>query len=261
MAVPFAGHLGLEITEHRRGRGIVRPARAPRADQPRRLPARRRPLHRRRDGLGRRLRRRLRRAHGRRHPARPQRRDRLRKDRQGPDRGQRQARRRPPPRPWPPSTPRARSSSPARSSLTDADGQPRRHRHRPLARPARTSPPSRSRLTTPPKSLESPPGPPSPNPAPVAQLDRASVYETEGHRFESCLARCSDPAWEAGLRGFGLGRGGRKGRWGNAWGNTRSERGRPQALRWVFRPPTFAATSSNSGPGGGGTPRGPAPKT
>ena len=26
-------------------------------------------------------------------------------------------------------------------------------------------------------------------PAPVAQLDRASVYETEGHRFESCQAR------------------------------------------------------------------------
>ena len=25
--------------------------------------------------------------------------------------------------------------------------------------------------------------------APVAQLDRASVYETEGHRFESCRAR------------------------------------------------------------------------
>ena len=27
-------------------------------------------------------------------------------------------------------------------------------------------------------------------PAPVAQLDRASVYGTEGHRFESCRARC-----------------------------------------------------------------------
>src|SRR4051812_27629280 len=26
-------------------------------------------------------------------------------------------------------------------------------------------------------------------PAPVAQLDRASVYGTEGHRFESCRAR------------------------------------------------------------------------
>jgi hypothetical protein len=28
-----------------------------------------------------------------------------------------------------------------------------------------------------------------PGQAPVAQLDRASVYETEGHRFESCRAR------------------------------------------------------------------------
>ena len=30
-------------------------------------------------------------------------------------------------------------------------------------------------------------------PAPVAQLDRASVYETEGHRFESCRARVVRP--------------------------------------------------------------------
>src|SRR3954454_15439538 len=30
--------------------------------------------------------------------------------------------------------------------------------------------------------------------APVAQLDRASVYGTEGHRFESCRARCESPA-------------------------------------------------------------------
>src|SRR5882724_3675971 len=29
-----------------------------------------------------------------------------------------------------------------------------------------------------------------PNPAPVAQLDRASVYETEGHWFESSRAHC-----------------------------------------------------------------------
>jgi hypothetical protein len=29
----------------------------------------------------------------------------------------------------------------------------------------------------------------SQSPAPVAQPDRASVYETEGHRFESCRAR------------------------------------------------------------------------
>ena len=29
--------------------------------------------------------------------------------------------------------------------------------------------------------------------APVAQLDRASVYETEGHRFESCRARYRKP--------------------------------------------------------------------
>ncbi len=33
------------------------------------------------------------------------------------------------------------------------------------------------------------PGSGPPSPAPVAQLDRASVYETEGHRFESCRAR------------------------------------------------------------------------
>ena len=32
------------------------------------------------------------------------------------------------------------------------------------------------------------------HPAPVAQLDRASVYETEGHRFESCRARSRDPS-------------------------------------------------------------------
>src|SRR5215218_3718118 len=30
--------------------------------------------------------------------------------------------------------------------------------------------------------------------APVAQLDRASVYGTEGHRFESCRARLESPA-------------------------------------------------------------------
>src|SRR4051812_27233427 len=30
-------------------------------------------------------------------------------------------------------------------------------------------------------------------PAPVAQLDRASVYGTEGHRFESCRARFGKP--------------------------------------------------------------------
>src|SRR3954470_2387667 len=30
--------------------------------------------------------------------------------------------------------------------------------------------------------------------APVAQLDRASVYGTEGHRFESCRARSKSPA-------------------------------------------------------------------
>src|SRR5207302_2458877 len=29
--------------------------------------------------------------------------------------------------------------------------------------------------------------------APVAQLDRASVYGTEGHRFESCRARSAVP--------------------------------------------------------------------
>ena len=61
-AVPFVGYLGLEITEIGEGEATARPARAPRAEQPRRLPARRRPLHRRRDRLGRGLRRRLRRA-------------------------------------------------------------------------------------------------------------------------------------------------------------------------------------------------------
>jgi hypothetical protein len=34
--------------------------------------------------------------------------------------------------------------------------------------------------------------------APVAQLDRASVYGTEGHRFESCRARSEKPR-KAGL--------------------------------------------------------------
>src|SRR5690349_2822590 len=32
--------------------------------------------------------------------------------------------------------------------------------------------------------------------APVAQLDRASVYGTEGHRFESCRARFGIPVLE-----------------------------------------------------------------
>ncbi len=44
-----------------------------------------------------------------------------------------------------------------------------------------------------PRLLQSSSGVP-PRPAPVAQLDRASVYETEGHRFESCRARSSDRA-------------------------------------------------------------------
>src|SRR6185312_10384413 len=38
--------------------------------------------------------------------------------------------------------------------------------------------------------------------APVAQLDRASVYGTEGHRFESCRARWKGPA----QAGFSLSR-------------------------------------------------------
>ena len=71
MAVPFAGHLGLEITEMSAGEATVRLPAPPGADQPRRQPARRRPLHPRRDRLRRRLCRRLRRPHGRRHPARP----------------------------------------------------------------------------------------------------------------------------------------------------------------------------------------------
>ena len=91
-AVPFAGHLGLEITSIAEGEAVVRPAGAPGADQPRRLPARRRPLHGGRDGLGRGLRRRLRRAARRGDAAGAQRRDLLREDRQGADRGERQAR-------------------------------------------------------------------------------------------------------------------------------------------------------------------------
>ena len=116
MAVPFAGHLGLEITEVGRGRGDRRPAAPARAQQPRRLPARRRPLHRRRDRLRGGLRRRLRERMGDVTPLARSRRDRLRKDRQ-------RARSRPAPRSA--STPgrgarhprraRARSSSPARS--------------------------------------------------------------------------------------------------------------------------------------------------
>src|SRR5215204_3452272 len=34
--------------------------------------------------------------------------------------------------------------------------------------------------------------------APVAQLDRASVYGTEGHRFESCRARHSTSSYAGG---------------------------------------------------------------
>ena len=44
------------------------------------------------------------------------------------------------------------------------------------------------KLPAPPNELQNPPLPCPPH-APVAQLDRASVYETEGHRFESCRAR------------------------------------------------------------------------
>jgi hypothetical protein len=40
--------------------------------------------------------------------------------------------------------------------------------------------------------------------APVAQLDRAPVYETEGHRFESCRARSTNPAQPAWACGSGL---------------------------------------------------------
>src|SRR4051794_3897164 len=36
----------------------------------------------------------------------------------------------------------------------------------------------------------------APDPAPVAQLDRALVYETRGHRFESCRARPDPPGFE-----------------------------------------------------------------
>jgi hypothetical protein len=38
--------------------------------------------------------------------------------------------------------------------------------------------------------------------APVAQLDRASVYETEGHRFESCRARSVGKPKAPFTRGF-----------------------------------------------------------
>ena len=49
-----------------------------------------------------------------------------------------------------------------------------------------------SRVRIPPSPLPVPTDCPSANlnaAAPVAQLDRASVYGTEGHRFESCRAR------------------------------------------------------------------------
>ncbi len=69
LAVPFAGHLGLEIIEVSVGEAtVVLPDRP--SSKPRRLPTRRRPLHRGRDRLGRGLRRRLRRADGRRDAAR-----------------------------------------------------------------------------------------------------------------------------------------------------------------------------------------------
>src|SRR5688572_13039396 len=39
-------------------------------------------------------------------------------------------------------------------------------------------------------------------PAPVAQLDRASVYGTEGQRFESSRARSTESLAKAGLSSF-----------------------------------------------------------
>jgi hypothetical protein len=50
--------------------------------------------------------------------------------------------------------------------------------------------------------------------APVAQLDRASVYGTEGHRFESCRARSPDPV----LKGI-------SGTWRTRWGGNRGGNG------------------------------------
>ena len=85
-------------------------------------------LHRRRGGLGGGLRRRLRRAARRGDAARPQRRDLLREDRQGADRGERQARRGRATRRWPRSTPTARSSSPVRSSWSTAPARGSRRR-------------------------------------------------------------------------------------------------------------------------------------
>jgi len=42
--------------------------------------------------------------------------------------------------------------------------------------------------------------------APVAQLDRASVYGTEGQRFESSRARLRNPRKHGGFLRYGAGR-------------------------------------------------------
>ena len=52
----------------------------------------------------------------------------------------------------------------------------------------RKEPPAK-RLRASPPSVGSNPTPSAIKNAPVAQLDRVSDYESEGHRFESCRAR------------------------------------------------------------------------
>ncbi len=60
------------------------------------------------------------------------------------------------------------------------------------------STPTRPRRSGPSRALHSP----AARPAPVAQLDRASVYGTEGQRFESSRARSSESPAIAGLSSF-----------------------------------------------------------
>ena len=122
MAVPFVGHLGIEVTEMAEGEAtVVLPERAELDNHVGSQHAG--ALFSVAETASRGgLRRRLRRAHGRRHAARPQRRDRLRKDRQAArSRRTRDARRCRPPRPSPPSTARA-VEFPCEVELTDAEG-------------------------------------------------------------------------------------------------------------------------------------------
>ena len=117
-----------------------------------------------------------------------------------------------------------RSLRDARRSLAAAAGRASRHSPRPSTRAA--IPPRRSKSTSgsspsarrvrrsavPKRPIESgselrPSSLPCCPHAPVAQLDRASVYETEGHRFESCRARFDQPPAQAGIFRANIGSG------------------------------------------------------